>query len=860
VADVQTAPDTEPTDGRVSDHGGAPAAFWDQPLEQHFAALDTDANGLSAAEARRRLRQYGPNTIATRQRGALLRDIFSLFRNPLVIILLLASLISALLGDQASAVIIVVIVLFSVVLDFFQVYRSRKAVERLRNMTVVNAQVVRDGQVTEIATTDVVPGDIVLLAAGNLVPADALLLESKDLFLDEAVLTGESFPAEKHSVVAPTRPRGIAEAQNAVFAGTSVLSGTGRALVVVTGAHTEFGQIAGRLVARAPETEFERGMREFSALIARVVLLLVVFVFLVNLLFHRDPVESFLFAVALAVGLTPEFLPMIISVTLATGAQRMAREQVIVKQPAAIENFGSMDVLCSDKTGTLTEGHIVLAQYVDFQGKPLDHVLLLAALNSQYQTGLRNTMDAAIVHHEHPALDGYTKVDEVPFDFTRRRLSVVVEHAGQRLLITKGAPEGVLPACAAYEADGAVQPLDDAARQQIGTTFTALSAQGYRALAVAYREVPGQAAYEPADERDLTFVGFVAFLDPPRASARATLEQMRADGIVVKILTGDNDLVACKVCADVGLPAGQVVLGTDLERLSDPALGATAERTSVFARVSPEQKNRILEALRRRGHVVGFLGDGINDAPSLRRADVGISVNNAADVAKEAAQIVLLALDLRVLHRGVLEGRKSFGNVMKYILMATSSNFGNMFSMAGASLFLPFLPMLPTQILANNLLYDLAQVAIPTDNVDDAYVRKPRHWDVGFIKRFMLVMGPISSLFDFLTFGVMLGVFHAPPELFRTGWFMESLATQTLVIFVIRTTGDPFRSRPSRALTINTLVVLAFGLSLPFTPLGAWLHFVPPPALFFAFLAVAVGCYLALVQWVKVRFYRHYAV
>jgi Mg2+-importing ATPase len=833
-----------------------PSEFWNKPLADHLAALAANEDGLSADEAARRLRTYGPNAVATRRRGALAFQVLSFFLNPLVLILLVAGLISAFLGDLTSSTIIVVIVLISVALNFFQVYRSQQAAERLRRSVSPHANVLRDGTPTDQTVERVVPGDVVLVAAGDVVPADALLIESKDLFADQAILTGEAYPAEKHVDLSPSGRRDITEAENALFAGTSITSGTGRALVVATGRDTQFGRIAERLVARPPVTEFERGTRAFAVLITRVVVVLVLFVLFVNILLRRDPLQSFLFAVALAVGLTPELLPMIVSVTLAVGAQRMARERVIVKQLEAIENFGSMDILCSDKTGTLTEGQIALESYVDLYGRQEERVLLLTALNSAHQTGIRSPMDDAILRHAHPALEGYRKVDEIPFDFVRRRLSVVVEGDGKRLLITKGAPEGVDPACVAYEVDGERHPLDEPARQRIEETFRQLSAEGYRALAVAYREVEPKPAYKAADEAELTFVGFASFLDPPRASARDTLEKMGEDGIRVKILTGDNELVAQKICADVGLGGGEILLGRDLDALPDDALGVAAERTRVFARVSPEQKNRIIQALKRRGHAVGFLGDGVNDAPSLRAADVGISVSNAADVAKEAAPIILLALDLNVLHRGVLEGRKSFGNVMKYILMGTSSNFGNMLSMAAATLFLPFLPMLATQILLNNLLYDASQLTIPTDNVDEGYIRKPRHWDTRFIGWFMVVMGPVSSLFDFFTFFTMLNVFHASAELFRTGWFMESLATQTLVIFVIRTVANPFRSRPSRPLVINVLACVLIGMVIPFTPLGAAIGFVPPPPTFFAFLVVAVVTYLLLVQFVKVRFYR----
>jgi Mg2+-importing ATPase len=699
---------------------------------------------------------------------------------------------------------------------------------------------------------------VVQLKAGDMVPADCRLLTAKDLFVNEAALTGESLPVEKHCETIAREGDGLAGADAAVFRGTSVISGLGVAVVMVTGAATEFGQVAASLVGRPPETEFERGTRRFGFLILQVVVFLVLFVFLVNALLRRDLLESFMFSVALAVGLTPELLPMIVSVTLSRGAVRMARKKVIVKQLVSIENFGSMDILCSDKTGTLTEGEITVDRHVNLRGENDETVIRLAALNSVYQTGLRSPMDEAILRHEHPAVARYRRVDEIPFDFQRRRVSVVVEDGAERLLITKGAPESVLPACGQVETDGAARPLDATARAEADALFQKLSADGYRVLAVAYRPVESQAGYARADERDLIFVGFAAFLDPPHEGVKEILAVLRADGIEVKIITGDTELVTRKICEQVGMDAGTIVLGDEVERMSDPALAAVAERTSVFARVSPIQKNRIVRALHARGHVVGCMGDGINDAPALRSADVGISVQNAVDVAKDAADIILLEKRLEVLHDGVVEGRRSFGNIMKYVLMGTSSNFGNMLSMAAASLFLPFLPMLPLQILLNNFLYDLSQVPIPSDRVDSTYMLKPKRWNIGFIRRYMLLIGPLSSAYDFLTFAVMLWVFHAGPDLFRTGWFVESLATQTLVIFVIRTADRPWASRPSRALGWGVASCAAAGAVLPFTPLAPWLGFVPLPPLFFGFLFVMVVTYLGVVEVAKRWFYRRY--
>ena len=689
--------------------------------------------------------------------------------------------------------------LVSVVINFAQSYRSERAVERLREGVAVTATALRDGAWIEVPRREIVPGDVVRLGAGDLVPADARLLEARDLHVQQAALTGESMPVEKEARSASSESARPADASDRVFLGTSVVSGTATALVTATGPATAFGDIAARLVAKPPETEFERGTRSFGYLILKTVVFLVLFVTLVCLIRRRDPLESLLFAVALAVGLTPEFLPMIVTVTLAQGAVHMSKRKVIVKHLAAMQNLGSMDILCSDKTGTLTSGVMTFDRRLDPLGRPADDVFRLAYLNSHYQTGIKSPLDTAILgqQQDRPSLEAFRKLDEVPFDFERRRVSVVVESDGQRTLVTKGAPEGVLSICSQYGVDGRDQALDAEARDRCQNTYRELSRQGYRVLAVARRVVPCQDAYRTADEKELVLAGFVTFLDPPRPDARESLESLRRDGVEVKILTGDNELVTRQICTQVGLDAATMVLGDDLDSMTDTALAHVAEETSVFARVSPAQKDRILLALKRRSHVVGFLGDGINDAPSLHTADVGISVATAVDVAKDAAEIILLEPGLQVLHAGVLEGRRAFGNVTKYLMMGTSSNFGNMFSMAAATLFLPFLPMLPMQILLNNLLYDLSQITIPTDNVDPAFVQKPRRWDISHIRNFMIVIGPISSLYDFLTFFVLLRLFHAGEPLFHTGWFVESLATQTLVLLVIRTAGNPFRSKPS---------------------------------------------------------------
>ncbi|MGO8950634.1 MAG: magnesium-translocating P-type ATPase [Ktedonobacterales bacterium] len=826
------------------------------PLLQQLDATD---KGLASSEAKQRLAHSGPNEPARPPRFNALRQLLSLFTNPMILILIIASAISALVGDRVDATIIIILVLLSVTVDFIQTYRSQRAEERLRTQIAPTASVLRDGTWTELPRSQLVPGDIIRLSAGDLVPADARLLEANQLHVLQAALTGESFPAEKDAADSTTTSSSPAESSNIVLMGTTVASGSGTAVVIGTGRATAFGDIAERLGAKPPETEFDRGIRQFSLLIARTVIFLVLFVLVFDLALKREnPLQTLLFAVALAVGLTPEFLPLITQETLGQGAMHMAQQKVIVKHLAAIENFGSMDTLCSDKTGTLTSGEMVLDRYIDPLGHMSDRTLLLAYVNSSLETGIRNPLDAAIVAHGQLDISAYQKVGEIPYDFDRKRLSVVVDTAGKRLLITKGAPENVLPECTSYEMAAAdtqpapVKALDDASRASCQSTDQQLSAQGYRVLAVAYREVPQHQAYRVVDETDLTLIGYVTFLDPPLKDAGEMLDALRADGVEVKILTGDNELVARHVCEQVGLNVDHIVLGDDLVHMSDPALQPIAESTAVFARVSPAQKNRIMLALKTRKHVVGFLGDGINDAPSLHVADVGISVASAVDVAKDAAEVILLERSLRVLHNGVMEGRKAFGNVFKYLMMVTSSNFGNVLSMAVAAVVLPFLPMTATQVLVNNFLYTTSQVTIPTDNVDAVLIDKPHHWDIGLIRDFMVRIGPISSIFDFLTFWVMLAVFHASQPLFHTGWFVESLATQTLVVFVIRTIGNPLKSRPSWPLAITTVVIVLIGMVLPYiSPLAGPLGFTPLPAGFFLFLVAATAAYLLMVQGAK---------
>jgi P-type Mg2+ transporter len=670
------------------------------------------------------------------------------------------------------------------------------------------------------------------------------------------LLTGESYPAEKHARDEGVDSPEVASATNAAFMG-----GSARLMVCGTGLATQLGQISSSLRRAPPPSALDQGAHRFGMLIVHFTGALVLFVLLINLLFHRPWLQSFLFAVALAVGLTPELLPMIISVTLARGAIRMAKVQVIVKRLGAIHDLGSMDVLCTDKTGTLTEAKISLARQVALSGADSPHVLDLAWLNSHFQAGLRNPLDAAIIESGPPRDALWTKIDEVPFDFQRRRVSVLVEHEGRRLLVTKGAPEDVIKLAIRYEEPSkpGLLPLDEEARTRAAKVSEGLSAAGFRALGVAWRELePDRARAAVADERELVFAGFVVFSDPPKASAGAAIAALGAKGVGVKILSGDNERVTQHVCAALGIPITGLLTGTEIEALDDEALAARLEETNLFCRVTPVQKNRIILSLRHRGHVVGYLGDGINDAPSLHTADVGISVDSAVDVAKDAADIILLQQDLGVLERGVTEGRRAFGNIMKFIMMAMSSNFGNMFSMAGATLILSFLPMLPVQILLNNLLYAVSEMPLPLDEVDSEITEKPEHWDMRFIRNFMLVKGPVSSIFDFLTFGLLLLVFHANEALFQTGWFIESLSTQVLVIFVLRTRRNPLKSRPHPLLVTTSIAVVVIAVVLPFTPLGLWFGFVPPSATFLLAIAGLTVSYLLLAQRAKWAFYRRW--
>ncbi len=773
---------------------GSGKAFWDRPPAETRRLLDCGAGGLSAAEAAERLKRAGPNLVRREPRHSLLRQFAARFRNPLVMVLLGAAVLSAITGDHASFVIIATMVILSVTLDTVQEHRAATAAEKLKLSVGLTELVVRDGIERRVPAAEIVPGDIVRLAAGDLVPADGLVLEARDFFVNEALLTGESYPCEKHAV-----GEAAASPSHAAFAGCSVVSGSASVLVVETGANTQLGHIAQTLGAAAPPAALERGVHQFGMMIIRLTVPLVLFVLMVNLALQRPMLESFQFALALAVGLTPELLPMVLSVTLARGAIRLAARQVIVKRLAAIHDIGGMDVLCTDKTGTLTEARISLAGHVGPDGRDSPRVFELAWLNSRFETGLRSPLDAAVLEQPYEQAAAWRKIDEIPFGFERRRVSVLVEREGQRLLIVKGAPEDVLALCDRMETGGAgmPRPLDGAARADILATFETLSRTGNRLLGIAWRPAAAdQAKAVAADEAGLIFAGFAVFVDPPKASAAAAIEGLRRLGVVTKVVTGDNEFVARHVCTEIGIGVDAMLTGAEIEQLSDEALLARVERVDLFCRVTPAQKHRIILALKRRGHTVGYLGDGINDAPSLHAADVGISVDSAVDVAKDAADMILLERDLGVIETGVREGRRTYANIMKCVMMGTSSNFGNMCSMAAASLLLPFLPMQPIQVLLNNLLYDLSQVPIPLDEVDPDALSQPQRWDIGFIRGFMLALGLLSSLFDLATFGILLWGFQAGMSQFQTGWFVESLATQVLVIFIIRTGGNPLRARP----------------------------------------------------------------
>jgi len=837
--------------------------------------LASSPQGLSADEVALRLDRYGHNLITRERQPTIPEEIWRRANNPLNALLVTLAVVSYFLGDVRAAIVIIVMVLLSIITAFIQEHRSNEAAARLRAMVKTTASVRRSngvghGDFTEVPLETLVPGDIVRLSAGDMIPADLRLLETKDLFVNQSALTGEAMPAEKYAHACEDSHDDPFDLPNVCFMGANVVSGYATGVIARTGGQTFFGQLADEVAGQYVPTAFDRGINRFTWLMIQFIIVMGPLVFLVNGLTKHDWLEALLFAVAVAVGLTPEMLPMIVTVNLAKGATAMARDKVIVKRLNAIQNLGAMNVLCTDKTGTLTQDRIILKRHLDIRGEDSDRVLQYAYLNSYFQSGLKNLLDVAVLEHVdmHKILgigEGFRKVDEIPFDFQRRRLSVVVAHgADKHVLICKGAVEEIIAVSTRYELDGAQGSLDKSHFATAKEETVALNEDGFRVVALAYKEIDApKATYSIADESDLILLGYIAFLDPPKDTAREAIASLAAEGVRVKILTGDNEVITRKICREVKIEAGEILLGSQVEKMSDAELVDAADATTIFAKLTPAQKERIVRALHLKGHVVGFLGDGINDSPALKAADVGISVDTAVDIAKESADIILLEKSLLVLQDGVTEGRKVFGNITKYIKMGASSNFGNMFSVLGASIFLPFLPMAPIQVLTNNLLYDFSQTAIPTDNVDDDYIAMPRHWDIKNIFKFMIFIGPISSIFDYATYAMMLFIFDAwsNPSLFQTGWFVESLLTQTLIIHIIRTAQVPIiESRASAALLTTSIIICVIGIALPFTWVGSVLGFTPLPWLYWPLVVAMLLSYAILTHLVKVWFVRKWGM
>ena len=831
-----------------------PPPFWSVPVSGVFQQLHSTPQGLSAADARRRLAEHGANLLKPKKRSDALTLLLSQFKSPIILILFFATGLSFFLHDPADALIILTIILISGLLGFWQEHGAANAVAKLLAIVQIKAAVWRDGKPVEIPVEEIVPGDVVSLKAGDVVPGDCLIAESRDLFVDEATLTGETFPVEKAAgSAAPETP--LSQRTNALWMGTHVISGSARAVVIHTGRETEFGKVSDRLKLRPQETEFEHGVRRFGYFLMEVTLILVIAIFAANVYLKKPILDSFLFSLALAVGLTPQLLPAIISINLAHGAKRMAASQVIVKRLAVIENFGSMNVLCSDKTGTLTEGTVHLKSALDVDGNDNEKVLFYAYLNAIFETGFTNPIDDAIRGHRTFETGAFRKLDEVPYDFNRKRLSILLQQGERRLLVTKGALLNVLEVCVSAETAEGVTKNMAAVMARIQQHYEDLSRQGFRTLGVAYKTLSQEQPLAKDHEADMTFLGFLVFFDPPKPQIMETINQLKAQGVLLKIITGDNQFVAAAVGRQIGLEQPHILAGPELHRMSDEALIHLVTKVDIFAEVEPNQKERIILALRKAGQVVGYMGDGINDASGLHVADVGISVESAVDVAKEAADIVLLKKDLSVLAQGVREGRMTFANTLKYVFMATSANFGNMFSMAGISLFLPFLPLLPKQILLTNLMTDFPEMTIATDAVDHEMVDRPRRWDIRFIRRFMITFGILSSVFDYLTFGLLLFVLHATQDQFRTGWLMESVVSASLIVLVIRSRRPFFKSRPGKYLMTATAVIVAVTLLLPYTPLAAVFGLEPLPAFFLALIGLIVGLYIVAAEIVKRVFY-----
>lgn len=835
--------------------------FWTYSMELISEEMNSSPEGLSMGEANKRLLINGRNLLKPHRHDSALRLLLTQFTNPLVLILVFAAIVSSLAGDWTDAAIVIVIVLASTILSFSQEYRASKAVEKLRSQIAIKSIVLRDGKLQEILSEEIVAGDVVQLSAGSLIPADGIVIEANDFFVNQAVLTGETFPVEKRTAISKEEAD-LSERKNMVFMGTSARSGTAHAMIVLTGKDTEFGKIAEKLTLRPIETEFERGIHHFGNMLTQIMTILVLVVLVINIILKKPPIDSLLFAVALAVGITPELLPAIISISLSKGAQDMAKRGVIVRRLNAIENLGSMDTLCTDKTGTLTEGSVHLDGALDIFGSPSDEVMRYAYLNAVFQTGIANMLDEAIIAHPHLDTAGMDKLYEIPYDFIRKRLSVVVDSDPGTditpLLITKGALDNVLSICTTVMGAGEKTTLDSSHLKSFNDLYTKWSSEGYRVLGIAVKDEQRKADYTVEDdEREMTFMGFLLFFDPPKADVRDTLKELARLGVQVKIITGDNHLVAKHVAEQVDLPTDSIVTSKDLKNLTDEALWNIAQKVTIFSEVDPNQKERIILALRKTGHVVGYMGDGINDAPALHAADVGISVDMAVDVAKEAADFVLLKHDLKVLIAGIEEGRRTFANTLKYIFTTTSANFGNMLSMAGASLFLPFLPLLAKQILLNNFLSDFPATGIPVDNVDVELVDRPHRWDIRFIRNFMVIFGLVSSVFDYMTFGLLIFIVKATEQQFQTGWFVESLLTELVIALVVRTSKRFYKSRPGKLLMVLTVVVVVITLSMPYLPFAGYLGFTPLPAWVMMMLIGLTVTYVIAAETAKEYFYRH---
>jgi Mg2+-importing ATPase len=832
-----------------------PSAFWSISSTDMLKNLESEIKGLKGDEAKKRLALYGANRLKPPKRSNVLTLLVSQFKSPIILILFFATVLSFFLHDPVDALIILSIILISGLLGFWQERGASNAVEKLLSIVQIKAAVLRDGSSIEIPVEEIVPGDIVILNAGDIVPGDSLIQESNDLFVDEAMLTGETFPVEKAVAVLPPETQ-LGQRTNALWMGTHVVSGSAKALIIRTGRDTEFGKVSDRLKLRPLETEFERGIRQFGYFLMEVTLVLVIAIFVINVYLARPVLDSFLFSLALAVGLTPQLLPAIISINLSHGAKRMAQKKVIVKRLSSIENFGSMNVICSDKTGTLTEGTVQLQSALNVDGTPSDKVLLHAYLNAFYETGFTNPIDEAIRSHQKFDLTGYQKQDEIPYDFLRKRLSILVSHDNNHLMITKGALKNILDVCSTVEtADGTIADISTV-KDQIQKHFEEFSNKGSRTLGVSYRNMGSESRISKDHESNMTFLGFLVLFDPPKPNIIETITNLKNLGVVLKVITGDNHLVAASVSQQMGLLDTKILTGQELIQMSDSALLNRVMDIDVFAEIEPNQKERIIIALKKAGNVVGYMGDGINDASAIHAADVGISVDSAVDVAKDAADIVLLEKDLGVLVQGVREGRATFANTLKYVFMATSANFGNMFSMAGVSLILPFLPLLPKQILLTNLMTDFPEMTIATDSVDKEMIDYPRRWDIKAIRKFMITFGIVSSVFDYLTFGALLLILHATQIQFRTGWFLESVVSASLIVLVIRSRKPSYKSQPGKYLLIATLSIVAITLILPYTPLAEIFGFSPLPIPFLLLIGLIILFYIIAAEMVKKIFYR----